>query len=1149
MNSAWTFFRVRPVAAAIAAALLFAAAAPALSAAEVCRLPSASIITQPNGRSSAGSIFSSLSRSSFSSIFTAGTVQFSDPSYTIGEGGVTATIIVTRSGDLEDPVMVNYATSNGTATAGQDYGHVTGTFFWANGDGDPKGFTIPITDDSVSEGSETVNITLSGPVGDISIGSPAQAVLTIVDNETGLPALSVADVTRNEGNSPNTLDLTVTLSSASTQPVTVNYSTADGSATSPSDYVAASGQVVFAPGETSRPISININGDGVVEPDETFTVNLSSPTNAVIADGSATVTLVNDDSTPTPTPTPTPGSGSVQFSSTAYSVNESVLAATITVTRTGSGSGAVSVNYATSNGTAVAGEDYTGTFGTLTWANGDLAAKTFIVQVADDTVLESNETVNLALSSPSGTVIGAPGNAVLTIIDNDATPEISINNVTQPEGNELNQLAFTVTLSSPSQQTVTMLYSTENGTATGGEDYVTVPNTLLTFDPGEVVKQIPINVLGDFVVEPDETFLLNITSATNADIVDSQGVATLLNDDAPGTIQFQAENYTVNESGGEAAIAITRTGGLSQGVSVRFVTVDGTALAGEDYVNTRTFVTFAPDQAVAMINVPINNDSVHEANETVNLALESPTGGAVIGSPANAILTITDNDGEPVLSVNDVTKNEGNSGSTAFTFTVSLAGTSSGTVTVAYETADGTALSPGDYASIPQGTLTFEPGETTKQVTVQVAGDFTNEPSETFFVQLSSPLGALIGDGQGQGTIVNDDLGGAFRFTSAQYSVSEAGSFVAITVQRTGGLSAGASVDYSTANGTAIAGLDYTAVSGTLAFDGGQTTHSFIVPIANDGVNEPDESFSVILSNATGGGSTLGVPNTAAVFITEIILPPQEPTPFDYDGDGRADLSVRRPSNNIWYLRRTSAGYTAMQWGVAGDRMAPADYDGDGKTDVAVFRPADGKWYTHLSQSQTFQTISWGANGDLPVPADRDADGRADLVLFRPSNNTWYTRFANGTFNTFAFGAAGDRPVVGDFDADGRGDLAVFRPGNSTWYILRSTLGFLIQTWGEAGDIPAPADFDGDGAVDRAVFRPSTGQWFRSRTTAGFDSLNWGEEGDIPVPADYDGDGRSDVAVFRPSNGKWYIIGSTAGILIEQFGITDDVPTPSAFIY
>ncbi len=276
-----------------------------------------------------------------------------------------------------------------------------------------------------------------------------------------------------------------------------------------------------------------------------------------------------------------------------------------------------------------------------------------------------------------------------------------------------------------------------------------------------------------------------------------------------------------------------------------------------------------------------------------------------------------------------------------------------------------------------------------------------------------------------------------------------------------------------------------------------------------------------------------------------------EPTYFDYDGDRKADLTVRRPADNIWYLLQGTAGFTAIQWGVAGDRLAPADYDGDGKTDIAIFRPSEGKWYIYMSQSGTFQTFGWGADGDLPVPTDRNNDGKSELVVYRESNGTWYAySTATGPYSTTQFGEAGDKPVVGDFDGDGKGDNAVFRPSNSTWYILLSGGGgYIIRTWGQTGDIQTPADFDGDGKTDLAIFRPSTGQWYRMQSTAGIDAINWGQAGDIPVAADYDGDGKADAAVFRPSNGKWYFRQSTAGFLTLPFGQDGDIPTPSAFIY
>lgn len=273
------------------------------------------------------------------------------------------------------------------------------------------------------------------------------------------------------------------------------------------------------------------------------------------------------------------------------------------------------------------------------------------------------------------------------------------------------------------------------------------------------------------------------------------------------------------------------------------------------------------------------------------------------------------------------------------------------------------------------------------------------------------------------------------------------------------------------------------------------------------------------------------------------------PTPFDYDADGKADVSVyRAAATGTWYIQKSTEGSFGFEFGTVNDKIAPADYDADGKTDLAVYRPSTGYWYVFNSETSTVSTSLWGASTDVPTPGDYDGDGRADVAIFRPSDGSWWLkRTTSGTF-TSQFGQDGDVPALGDYDGDGSADLALFRPLSGTWYIRRSTAGDLGYQWGISGDKVAPADYDADGKTDIAVYRIFGGRWFIANSgSATFQQQSFGAASDLAVSADYDGDGRSDIAIFRPSDGNWWLNRTTAGLTVIPFGQNGDEPTPNAF--
>jgi hypothetical protein len=656
----------------------------------------------------------------------------------VGEGNSgtrNLSFVVRLSAVSGRAITVQYATADGTAAAGSDYVARTGTLTFSAGS-ISQTVNVTVNGDVAQEGDETIQLNLLNATSAFIADSQGEG---IIGNDDPLSALAIGDAKVTEGNAgTKNLSFSVTLSAASSSPVTVNYATLAGSAVPGSDFNAASGVVTFNPGQVTRSINVVINGDALVEADESFVVGLANPTGAIVLDGEGLGTILNDD---------------VTFSISDPSVsegNDGVTEATFTVSIPFAVDFEVGVNYATANGAAISGSDYASTSGTLVFAPGG-TSQTVSVLILNDLRNEVNETIYLNLSNPwNAQVIDSRG--VATIVDNDALPGISISSSSVAEGSSgTKTLTFTVSLSAASGRTVTVQYATANGGAIAGADYVSQSGTL-TFLPGAVARTFSVTVNGDTSAEFDETFVVTLSNPTSATLLVNQAQGTILDDDnmsVGDVVLVEGDSGVIN-----AVFTVALAIGLPSEVRIDYATANGTATAGSDYLASTGTVIFAAGETSQTISVPVLGDRWNEIDETINLNLINPVG--VLLSDSQAVTTISNDDPLPTLSISDATVIEGNAGTKTLSFTVNLSAASGRSVTVQYATADDSATAGSDYIA-RNGTLTFLAGATSQTFTVTVNGDTTVESNERLLINLFSATNAVIADGAGDGLILNDD--------------------------------------------------------------------------------------------------------------------------------------------------------------------------------------------------------------------------------------------------------------------------------------------------------------------------------------------------------------------------------------------------------
>jgi len=672
------------------------------------------------------------------------------------------------------------------------------------------------------------------------------------------PDIFISDVTVTEGNTGTVnASFIVSLSNATNQTVSVQYATADGTATAPADYATSSGTLTFTPGQTNRTIAVPVAGDLLAETNETFLVNLSNPTNSNLADSQGTGTIFDDD---------TPGT--LQLGSAAYTVGEAAGSVTVDVLRPDGTSGGVSVDYATANGSATAASDYTAKSGTLSFGVG-VTSLTFTVPITGDTLDEADEDFTVSISNPTGgAVLGSPTTATVTVTDDDTAGTLAFSLAAYKVSEAGAKATITVSRTGGAASGVTVGYEASDGSAVTGSDYTAVAGTL-SFGANAKSASFTVPVTNDGLIEGDEAVVLRIFSPGGGATLGTPSTAllTLTDNDLGGAIRFSAASYSVSESLASATITATRTGGTGGPVTVDYQTSGGTATPGSDYTTTSGTLTFAAGQTSRTFTVPLTPDTDDEDNESVGLQLSNAAGGATLGSPASATLTLVDNDsaGSVQFSLTGYTVDES---SASALITATRSGGSAGPVTVDYQTANGSATAGSDYSSA-SGTLTFGSGVLGQSFAVPITDDGSVEGPETVDLTLSNATGRLTLGARKTAvlTITDDEPGVTLHFSAPGYTVTE-GSLATLTVKRSGPTTSALTVNYQTNDGSALAGSDYTAASGTLSFKPGISTLTFKLTTTGDSQDESDEDLTLTLGNPTGGAS-LGTQATATLKILD----------------------------------------------------------------------------------------------------------------------------------------------------------------------------------------------------------------------------------------------------------------------------------------
>jgi hypothetical protein len=527
----------------------------------------------------------------------------------------------------------------------------------------------------------------------------------------------------------------------------------DTPATAGADYVAQHGTLNFADGETSKTITVPLVNDDWFEGGEAFVVALSEPTAGATLGGQAQIKVrIESEDAKQP--------GRFQFTTDLTSVNEGGGHVNVTIERTGGGNVEASVRLNVSGGGAMYNvypaawqpNDFGDVPATVTFAAGEMS-KTIAIPIVDDAQVETTEAFTVTMSGPSNdATLGSQSMTTVEIVDNESAFEWDSGGSLSVDENA-GTASVTIVRKGSTAAAGSVSYSTYDLSALAGSDYAPVQGTV-SFGAGESAKIVTIPITNDPLAEPNESFGIQLSSPTGGATLGSYvwGSVTIVNDDvaaAPGQLSLAAAAFQVSEGAGALLVTIQRTGGSDGTVTVDYETSDGatgyaynlTAWAGADYTSTKGTLTFGPGVTAKTFSIPIASDARTERDEVFTVKLKKAAGGATLGAVAQAVVTIREDDSAFEFSGGNVTVNEG--AGVAYV-TIVRKGSTAGAASVD-AALTGYSASPGSDFTIPNLTISFADGESSKTLQVNLVDDALAEGTEWLGLTLKKPVGGTLG--------------------------------------------------------------------------------------------------------------------------------------------------------------------------------------------------------------------------------------------------------------------------------------------------------------------------------------------------------------------------------------------------------------------